>query len=140
MKELLGGPGAKDLGTRTGMLAITGKRVGKPERNWPVRNWVWRSGPLVIMKRILAHTFCFGKELILLYLFWPNLEIPLNPGEVKLNWIGRHRWHNGFTSWFSVEVQGQKIYMTADVDKNMLDMIFLTMDTPEVYERLNNLL
>jgi hypothetical protein len=71
---------------------------------------------------------------------WPNLEIPLNPGEVKLNWIGRHRWHNGYASWFSVEVQEQKIYMTADVDKNMLDMIFLTMDTLEVYERLNNLL
>ena len=64
VKELLCGPGAKDLGTRTGMLAITGKRIGKPGRNWPVRNWVCRFGRPVIMKRMIAHMFCFGKEFL----------------------------------------------------------------------------
>lgn len=69
------------------------------------------------------------------YLFWSNLELPLNPDEIKIEWIGRV-WHNGFVPWFSLEIQGRKMYLTADLGKSLLNALGSEMVTPNVYEKI----
>lgn len=73
------------------------------------------------------------------YLFWPSLEIPLEPGKLQVKWIDQVL-RNRFSPWFSIETQGETIYMTADINRNLRDLLNSPTETVKLYEQLIKLL